>query len=536
MDRDSLRKQLYEEIHAQFEARLREARRQKSELQEELELSEDKWRNERRRLNSEIDRLESTVAEAREARRKAPAVKSKEIDTEEIARLQAAADEKIRKAEQIWAAERTTLRAEVSRLQNGIAEMIERSNNPLRSSQAEQDKLEARLSDALKARRQAEDALLQAKEEWEQEKVKLVGDMVKTQRSAVPPKAASKPKQDDNRVEQLERQLDEAIKSRDKQIRDLESAKEKLERELEKARQSASPVKGGPSEDVTRLKADLEEARAQAVLASRRVEDEKFASDKEKTNLEKQLRQATSTKNGLERELEKVRQELLLRGEASSNTASADAVEQVRHEYDERLQEMLREKDELSEELRNAMALLEEERNKISSSEDSGSVSAEVVEQLRQEYDERMQEMLHEKDQLSEELRNAMALLEEERNKISASEDSSSVSAEVVEQLRRQYDERMQDMIKQKTELSEELRNATSLLDEERDKISAPDISSGAIDAEVERIQDMIAGIAKIIDDPETELSTVIRKNVERAELDAYLRGILFSLGRGQGL
>jgi hypothetical protein len=56
------------------------------------------------------------------------------------------------------------------------------------------------------------------------------------------------------------------------------------------------------------------------------------------------------------------------------------------------------------------------------------------------------------------------------------------------------------------------------------------------IDAEVNRIQDMIAGIAKLIDDPETELSTVIRKNVERAELDAYLRGILFSLGRGPGL
>jgi len=46
----------------------------------------------------------------------------------------------------------------------------------------------------------------------------------------------------------------------------------------------------------------------------------------------------------------------------------------------------------------------------------------------------------------------------------------------------------------------------------------------------------MIAGIARLIDDPETELSTVIRKNVERAELDAYLKGILFSLGRGSGL
>jgi hypothetical protein len=61
-------------------------------------------------------------------------------------------------------------------------------------------------------------------------------------------------------------------------------------------------------------------------------------------------------------------------------------------------------------------------------------------------------------------------------------------------------------------------------------------INTTVIDAEVARIQEMIAGIARLIDDPETELSTVIRKNVERAELDAYLKGILFSLGRGSGL
>jgi hypothetical protein len=58
----------------------------------------------------------------------------------------------------------------------------------------------------------------------------------------------------------------------------------------------------------------------------------------------------------------------------------------------------------------------------------------------------------------------------------------------------------------------------------------------GTIDAEVERVEEMISTIAELIDNPETELSTVIRKNVERAELDAYLKGILFSLGRGKGL
>ena len=57
-----------------------------------------------------------------------------------------------------------------------------------------------------------------------------------------------------------------------------------------------------------------------------------------------------------------------------------------------------------------------------------------------------------------------------------------------------------------------------------------------AISAEVARVEKQIKEIAALIDNPETELSTVIRKNVEKAELGAYLKGILYSLGRGKGL
>ena len=61
-------------------------------------------------------------------------------------------------------------------------------------------------------------------------------------------------------------------------------------------------------------------------------------------------------------------------------------------------------------------------------------------------------------------------------------------------------------------------------------------IDQEAISAEVARVEAQIQQIAALIDDPETELSTVIRKNVEKAELGAYLKGILFSIGRGKGL
>jgi DNA repair exonuclease SbcCD ATPase subunit len=46
---------------------------------------------------------------------------------------------------------------------------------------------------------------------------------------------------------------------------------------------------------------------------------------------------------------------------------------------------------------------------------------------------------------------------------------------------------------------------------------------------EIERVERLIKNISKLIDDPSTELSTVIRKNVERSELEAYLRGIRYA-------
>jgi hypothetical protein len=55
------------------------------------------------------------------------------------------------------------------------------------------------------------------------------------------------------------------------------------------------------------------------------------------------------------------------------------------------------------------------------------------------------------------------------------------------------------------------------------------------VETEMNRVQEQIAEITKKINDPATELSTVIRKNVELETLNAYLRGMQFSLGNGKG-
>src|SRR5262249_370653 len=49
--------------------------------------------------------------------------------------------------------------------------------------------------------------------------------------------------------------------------------------------------------------------------------------------------------------------------------------------------------------------------------------------------------------------------------------------------------------------------------------------------AEVARVEGLIKEISHLMEDPETELSIVIRKNAERAELESYLRGLRYAIG-----
>jgi hypothetical protein len=61
---------------------------------------------------------------------------------------------------------------------------------------------------------------------------------------------------------------------------------------------------------------------------------------------------------------------------------------------------------------------------------------------------------------------------------------------------------------------------------------SAPAVSE-ALTKEIDRVEGLIHQIAALMDDASTDLATVIRKNVEKAELESYLKGIRFALNGG---
>src|SRR5262249_19543756 len=148
-----------------------------------------------------------------------------------------------------------------------------------------------------------------------------------------------------------------------------------------------------------------------------------------------------------------------------------------------------------------------------------------------------------ERDKLQRELQEGQNTWEAERRRFEQqlsrmSDTRDRVSNEVVDQLRKQYEDKLQEAISHKTQLAQELQTASSLLEAQRTRLSAAQSSHGsglntqAITVEVARVEGLITEISRVTDNPETDFSTVIRKNVEKAELDSYLKGIKFCLGQ----
>jgi chromosome segregation ATPase len=602
MEIEALRRQLSEEIATQFEAKLREAKRQKSQIEEEFEQSSEKWRTERRRLNSEIDRLESALAEARQSGRDlAEARPDLAVDPEQIAKLQAAADETIKEASQAWEKERGRLQAEISRLQEGIAQLIERSNNPLRANQVDRGKLDSKYDEAIRAKRQAEEALIAAKAQWEAEKRTLTNEAAKHSASNA---AASIPRKAD---EQLDNRLKEAVR-----------LQEELAFDLEKARQELSRLKEAHSMELQTMTARLlaaknewESEKASLVNEGTRLRQSATQAStamKEDEQFEKRLQEAIRTRDGLAADLEKTRGELgrlkdahstelqnmtarlqaaksewdaekaSIAAEATklrqSAAASASPPRKGDEQLDKRLQEAIRTREALA-------ADLEKSKHEIAKLKETHSAElqdftgryiktrSDLEKQLRESEEargklerelEKTQQTLEQATQaaaasppdgaLSEEvsrLKKELDEIQEERKRlvVRLAESSDLVNADVARDLKQQFEGRIQELVLENTQLAERVKNAASQMDVVYVKASdgsgdnrsvVPTLDSSVIDEEVKRIEELTAEIARLIDDPETELATVIRKNVERAALDAYLKGILFSLGRGKKL
>ena len=108
------------------------------------------------------------------------------------------------------------------------------------------------------------------------------------------------------------------------------------------------------------------------------------------------------------------------------------------------------------------------------------------------------------------------------------------VVAQVRESLENEYRTRMEKAL---NEVRQQIRNETE--EELRKDFDAQLRSRIAhlteVEKEIERVRTQIEGVTKeittMLDDPSIELSKVMRKRTEQAELKAYLGGLRFSIG-----
>ena len=389
-----------------FETKLREAKRQKTQVEQELESVSERWRSERRRLNSEIDRLETALLEAKERRKNPqPSRSTQGIDPGEAAKIQAAADDRVKKAEQNFETERERLRDEISRLQRAVAELIERSNNPMRTTEPIREQFQAQLDAAFNAKQQVEEDFYRARTSWEQEKLKMTGEMFKLRRETPSSKPKEKPGGDD-RSQELEKELQETARTRDefqKQLQDLQS-----ERKSESNKAQT---------EIDRLQRTLSAADASKTEERKRFE----------TSLKETQRQLEESRGEIER-LQKTSQKQI-------DAAVAGAMDQARQQYEKKLQQMVGDKTQLTEDSKSATLLLEQERLRLETSlketqrqldeartqneqlrktpqKQTDTAGADAI-QVRQQYEEKLQQLVHDKTQLAEELKSANSLLDQ---------------------------------------------------------------------------------------------------------------------------
>jgi chromosome segregation ATPase len=121
-------------------ARLRDATRKRARIEEEFERSSDRWREERRNLNAEIDRLDRALQKAQ-----ADVRRSRSSESVAGAEFQSELRDTLRAHEELkgafdddrnrWDSERQALEAKVADLESGLVDALERANNAARSGE-----------------------------------------------------------------------------------------------------------------------------------------------------------------------------------------------------------------------------------------------------------------------------------------------------------------------------------------------------------------------------------------------------------------
>ena len=495
---------LTEEISDVFTNKLREAKRERVRIEDEFEDATAQWRNERRRLNSEIDGLEQSVQKLRSDARHARASGgsgSEELraEAEEATRLKEQAEEAQGLAKRQWATEKQELEEKISDLETQVVEALERSSNPTRASDAIESRLQAEMEARLeKIRNESTEEKAEAEKQWQTERGRLHLEISRLRKTggtnpALPtadPKAA-----------EVREELEARIRTATRALADLEQRAE-----------SAADGWEAEKKDLEKNVLDLKERLDKN---SSTWQDERDGLTAKISQLEGSLAEASS--RVAPSELETLRKEL---------TAKLGQAEAALSDFEERLgsERADWEKERVS--LATDISQLE-----VSVSEGSSKIDPAELDAIKDELLSRLADSEEKRTALEGELKAAADQREKERSDFEQQMDELKQGTETIgdaretelrEKLSLEYEWKIEELTFQKDQLEQKIDAAGT----------TPSVPTNDADlsGEIAGIDIQIAALTKFIDDPTAALSAVIRKNVERAELEAYRRGLYFQI------
>jgi hypothetical protein len=280
--------------------------------------------------------------------------------------------------------------------------------------------------------------------------------------------------------------------------KELTAERTQLEKEFDRAKQAGKEelerVKQTAKEELDRAKQaareELERVKKAAKEESDHAQQSVAAWDKERSQLLADRKRAGEL---LEQTKEEYDRELVEHGEAAAialDRQIATAVERVRADmtirWDGERTTLVAERDRAVKALADREAAHQKATTEF---ERASGDSSKKMQAAREEWEKEKNRLIEENQQAQELLSEASANIEQWRHAADAHQQSAASASAA--------------------------GNNTAVVE--------------AINAEVARVQSLIQGISKLIEDPNTELSVVIRKNAERAELESYLRGVRFN-------
>lgn len=201
-------------------------------------------------------------------------------------------------------------------------------------------------------------------------------------------------------------------------------------------------------------------------------------------------------------------------------------VQKVEAQAKLRVQEASAERERLQHSLEGMKEALADQESRIDRAE---------LDAIREELLTRVAETEDARGRLEEELAASGLAWEEERAALKALVEETKhtagvadLEADLREKLTAEYEWKLKELTFQKEQLEQKLA--------ESGPASATSTASGGesgtdIDAEIARVDVQLSEVKAFIEDPSSALSKVVRKNVERAELEAYRRGLRFRGG-----